>query len=410
MKKQEIEILIPQYVKDFKCIGGACEDTCCAGWRVDIDEESYKKYKRVSDYDIKKKLEKNITRNRSNPNKHKAAKMKLQNNRCSFLTEEALCELQMKLGTSYLCDICMSYPRIGAMIEGRLEKTLTLSCPEAARKALLNEAPMEFDICAENRELNRGLTINNKYESSEAVGWKKYFWSIREFSIDLMQNRQIKLEDRLIILGTLFDKLDKLIEGKEEYLIPELIEQYNNNINNDIYKNAFDNIPQLQDLQIKLCAEIVELRVKKGVISLRYNECLKEMIEGLELKGNIEDQVKIDKYQKYYNEYYIPFLKEYGYILENYLVNYIFMKMMPLDKQMPFESYMQMLIHYMIIKLHLIGMSGQNKGITKESAVKLIQSICKVFGHNSAYFDELLQILKKNNYDTLAYMVILIKN
>ena len=28
----------------FKCIGGECEDTCCAGWSVSIDKKTYKKY------------------------------------------------------------------------------------------------------------------------------------------------------------------------------------------------------------------------------------------------------------------------------------------------------------------------------------------------------------------------------
>ena len=27
-------MLIPEYVKKFKCIGSECEDTCCKGWRI----------------------------------------------------------------------------------------------------------------------------------------------------------------------------------------------------------------------------------------------------------------------------------------------------------------------------------------------------------------------------------------
>lgn len=29
--------LMPEYMKKFKCIGGECEDTCCAGWTVSLD-------------------------------------------------------------------------------------------------------------------------------------------------------------------------------------------------------------------------------------------------------------------------------------------------------------------------------------------------------------------------------------
>ena len=36
-----MKIRTPEYYKDFKCIAGACTDTCCAGWDVDVDEKSY---------------------------------------------------------------------------------------------------------------------------------------------------------------------------------------------------------------------------------------------------------------------------------------------------------------------------------------------------------------------------------
>lgn len=42
-----MKIVTPAYYKDFKCIAGACTDTCCAGWDVDVDEASYKHYKKV---------------------------------------------------------------------------------------------------------------------------------------------------------------------------------------------------------------------------------------------------------------------------------------------------------------------------------------------------------------------------
>ena len=34
----------PDYYEKFRCIGGACPDTCCAGWEVDIDEETAEYY------------------------------------------------------------------------------------------------------------------------------------------------------------------------------------------------------------------------------------------------------------------------------------------------------------------------------------------------------------------------------
>ena len=42
-------ILVPEYYKQFQCIGGACEDTCCAGWNITVDKPTYQKYKKVKE-------------------------------------------------------------------------------------------------------------------------------------------------------------------------------------------------------------------------------------------------------------------------------------------------------------------------------------------------------------------------
>ena len=37
----------PKYYEKFQCIAGQCEDTCCAGWEIDIDDVSYDYYMSV---------------------------------------------------------------------------------------------------------------------------------------------------------------------------------------------------------------------------------------------------------------------------------------------------------------------------------------------------------------------------
>lgn len=40
-----MKILKPFYYDDFKCIADKCIDSCCIGWRISIDKESYKNTK-----------------------------------------------------------------------------------------------------------------------------------------------------------------------------------------------------------------------------------------------------------------------------------------------------------------------------------------------------------------------------
>ena len=43
-----MKILKPFYYDYFQCIANKCIDSCCIGWKVDIDKKSYKKYKKVN--------------------------------------------------------------------------------------------------------------------------------------------------------------------------------------------------------------------------------------------------------------------------------------------------------------------------------------------------------------------------
>ena len=56
MKNIEVIRRAPSYLKNFKCIGGACEDTCCAGWSIEVDEGTYKKYKKVKNSSLLSKF------------------------------------------------------------------------------------------------------------------------------------------------------------------------------------------------------------------------------------------------------------------------------------------------------------------------------------------------------------------
>src|ERR1700739_3682469 len=38
------EYFTPEYAGRFSCIGSACEDTCCTGWGVPIDRQTFEKY------------------------------------------------------------------------------------------------------------------------------------------------------------------------------------------------------------------------------------------------------------------------------------------------------------------------------------------------------------------------------
>lgn len=118
---------IPYYYREFSCAGGRCEDTCCGGWRIAIDDETMKRYAGIPG-SFGRRLKQGIDISDQS--------FRLQNRRCTFLNQEGLCDIQEKLGESYLCRDCRNYPRHMEDYGNVRELMLSLSCPEAARVIL----------------------------------------------------------------------------------------------------------------------------------------------------------------------------------------------------------------------------------------------------------------------------------
>ena len=76
-----MKIRVPEYFKDFKCIASKCEDTCCAGWGIVIDDATYDRYKNVQG-EFGDRLRSEIV--------HEAGEniFVLKGNNCPFLNEE----------------------------------------------------------------------------------------------------------------------------------------------------------------------------------------------------------------------------------------------------------------------------------------------------------------------------------
>lgn len=405
-------ILVPKYMQQFSCIGSACEDSCCVGWRVDIDQQTYKKYNRVRNQELKPLFEKNVIRKRSNPSAAAYAKIKMDDTgKCSFLSEENLCKVQLGLGEDYLSNTCAIYPRSINSINGVIEKSATLSCPETARLALLNPDGIVFDEIEEPVEtrgnISKELTTNNPRFSNKA---QKYFWDLRIFTIQVLQDRSYTLSERLIILGLFYQKVQSLTTEENVDLIPDTITSYSEMMNHQGMKESLMNVPVNLAVQMELCKELVDYRFGQGIQSKRYLECLGQALNGIEYTSDSTVEEVAVRYKNCYDEYYEPFIIRHEYILENYLVNHVFKNLFPFGKNSLYNDYVMLILHYSMIKLHLIGMAGFHKGLSEELVIKLIQSFAKTVAHNSSYLNKMFDLLGKNELTTMAYMAILIKN
>lgn len=406
-------VLIPSYMKDFKCIGSACEDTCCSGWRVELDKNTYRYYKSCEDEELKSVFDEMVSKNNSKKSDAAYGRIKmLDNGECPFLDADKLCNIQLKLGEEHLSETCALYPRSLNKIDGKYERSATVSCPEVARLALLNPEGIVLEQIKEPYE-NR-IRVNKEFDTKGHMTVAKpqrYFWDIRMFGLSLLQNRDYDLGERLIILGIVYQRIDALRQNLSIGEIPDVLDTVQRLMDSGDFKKEIDTVPVNTQIQMRIAKELADKRVVEGVKSKRYMDCFKETLVGLGfVKGESIEKV-LEKYEYNYKEYLTPYLKEKGYIIENYLVNEYFKDLMPFGSyKTMWESYMFLCVLYSMTKLHMIGMAGFNKGISDEQVIKLIQSFSKVVLHNKTYIKSIISLLKDNNYDTLPYMSILVKN
>lgn len=378
MKNTVTERIEPSYMKNFKCIGGTCEDTCCAGWSIEVDEVTYKKYKKVKDKAMKTRLDKELVDRKQKTTPEFAAKIKLKNNRCAFLSKEGWCDVYSQLGENYLSNTCTLYPRTINKINDRIEYGLTFSCPEAARHILLDKEPIAFgkpESLFKEATLSADLRINE----TKPQKWQDYFRPIRQMMLEIVQDRRFDVEERLSNLGDFMESLTKIARQGQINRIQGLIDHYRKDLSN----NKISSIShEKEEKEVRrLLERLYNFEKEKKIPSARYEECLTQSIRGLQL--NEGDLAKAyTAYLEGERNYFKPFLEEKGYILENYLVNYIFERCIPLDANLPIESYERMMLYYRMIKIHLIGMARGQKQVEEKQIVKLIQSFTKTFDHN----------------------------
>jgi lysine-N-methylase len=408
MLKKSAEMLQPQYMAAFQCAGPDCEEHCCQTWRIPVDKKTYQNYRRCPDKELRAQLDKVICRNRSLASEQNYAKIRLESNgACPFLDSEKLCVLQRSLGEDYLSSTCYNYPRYYRTVSGMIERALTMSCPPAARLVLLDPKPMEFETTTGNDFRDEAVSLqfeptaikyNNKAEH--------FFWPLRFFIISLLQNRAYSLWQRLVMLGFFCHT----VQNAQPYEIPSIIARYTKAVNEGAFRDELESIPARYDIQSALINELIKYRLNTSGISAKFLEVVDKMKEALGFEEDL-NEAAMANYEQTYSNYYRPFMDEREYILENYLVNFVFMKIFPFNEKGVFNSYVMLVIHYAMIKTLLIGLAAFYKeDFSTEHILEGIYSFSRTIEHQEGYLKDVFNIFVAQKLDNLPYMAILLRN
>lgn len=200
--------LTMRYMNRFSCIGPACEDTCCAGWRIDVDKAHYERLLMTATFSSRPLASRMRAAIRVVPPAKKKERerymLKLHDNGdCVFLDEQGLCEVHKNFGIGALWDVCAFYPRKLKWIGKTLELSATGSCPEVARQLLCHEDGAELEAIDLSR-LERHV-MQDGLDPRDTRPFFRAYLRLREFMLELFGDRTVTLDQKYFLM-TWFSK------------------------------------------------------------------------------------------------------------------------------------------------------------------------------------------------------------
>lgn len=204
-----MQYTVPHYYNKFHCTADQCEDTCCAGWQIMIDERSLKKYRKV----------KGAFGNRLfNSIDWKEGSFLQYDGRCAFLDENNLCDICSELGPDMFCKTCRNYPRHIEEFPNVREISLSLSCMEAGKLILGCTSPIRF------------LTKETERDEAEEETFDYFLYdkllSVRESAIRILQNREEKIGLQIAMALGLAHDAECKIRKRNLFEVDEVCARY----------------------------------------------------------------------------------------------------------------------------------------------------------------------------------------
>lgn len=404
----------PRSYQRFKCIGPECEDTCCDGWGVLVDEATYGKYQNPELPLVAGKVLSTLVE--INPARTSAgdfARVKLEGSRCPALLD-GLCAIQQTLGEENISDLCSMYPRVVSVTGSVLEKSLHLSCPEAARLVLLDPDAMCLEEHAGDGQPYRAgsltLLANNTPDDN--------VHRVRSFVMEVIRERSRPLWQRIVSLGYVIDR----IAGLEIARAAGVMEVHLAALRSGALDGLLSSHRANPALQLETALELVVARLGADYTSPRFIDCYRDFMLGLEWNENSSMEELAERYRAALERWFLPFTRQHEYVLENYLINYIFRTLFPYrmkrpDRQFAIDTsresmrnaFLLMATHYALIRTLLIGLAARHRErFGAGQVVKLVQSYSKGFLHSGTFEKTVSELLCRDGEELTRRIAVLV--
>jgi lysine-N-methylase len=405
------------YPDRFHCIGSACEDTCCQGWSVPVDQAAYEKYQQLSSSPLRVLIDESISVTPPGPDGPKPAhfaKIRMNSaNQCPLLTADRLCGIQAEHGEALLSHTCATHPRIVHSIGGVKDTALTLSCPEAARLVLLSTDLFSSNRTEDSDGSNGGDASSNLPD----------FWPMRAVVLALVQNRDYPLWQRLFLLGLLCRRLDSIANGELKGTVAGFLAGFEAAVATGTLRPAMETLPIDRTAQLDAVLRLAGMMLHRSNVHPRFVECVQAFTTGIGNAPGATLESLTAQFTVAHDHYYAPFIDRHPHILENYLINTIIRCRFPYGREVkagdgaafPAASmtreFAKLAAQFALMKGLLIGVAGHHReSFAAEHTVHTVQAASKHFEHHPEFLDLAHQLLVESQLDGARGIAILLRN
>ena len=372
-----------------------------------IDKKTFNAYRQVALPELKSRLKSKLHRVRQNSTESNYGKIELdlETHTCPFV-EDHLCSIQRNLGEEMLSNTCSSYPRYNTTVAGVTQQTLTLSCPEAARLALLANDGFEF---AEAEQLLRKETI--------AVSADKFGFTAdqvnesRFFALKLIRSPELQLWEKLAALGVYCEQLEGLMDTHTTDALSNTILSMQGAMESGLITNALAQLPPDHKLQAVLFANI--WKIKKGGRSKAQQRQTDFMLQGLGVSSEAEEithETLTQRYQQGLQKLEVA-LQKAPHFLENYVANEMFRELFPFGTSSPIHHYLRLMTRYGVIRWMLaMRCMADNGPVSPEDLVETVQVFCKRYQHDSVFAGMVDTAFQRAGWDEVGKIYRFLRN
>lgn len=380
-------ILQPRYVTDFQCDGSKCNAKCCGEWCIDIDIETYKKYQRIKNPAMRKKILASIQPSTCQ------ADFEIKFNEegaCPLLCEDNFCYVQRNLGEEALSNTCKGYPRVVKQVGKYQFRLLSMTCPVAAEKALFYSDGINIQQLSIEDDTVAWKLVANRVEK-KSIGDDLTAVHVIMGGLSLLQNDYYTFEQCLVLFGLFLDRVEDCQQDLEA--ITGVIDYYNSREFQQDISGLWDNWQYY---------ETAHKQFMTGTFKILQQEKQLQSIAPW-LASNINYDILYEERNHLVNDCI-------GNVLERYWQHEWIFRIFPFALQGSFlHNYFAYVIAYEICQLYICSTYDLYKTGDKNDILEILGSFSKMLDHREDFLNALV---KKSAYferEPLKLMQVLLR-